>query len=117
VRQDVLVYLSGPITPRNGHTVEENVHAASVVHNDLLNQGIPVFCPHFSAAVPASFTDVPYETWLELDYAIINRCTHVLMLPRWEESQGAQLEKAYAERVGKPVLLSHIELLMELGMV
>jgi len=117
MRRDVFVYLSGPITAVNGWTIERNIRAASMVYYDLLNRGIPAFCPHSSAFDPRAFADVPYDVWLEYDCAVIDRCTHLLMLPRWEQSQGAMREKAYAEAHGKRIILSHIELLTDLGMI
>lgn len=104
MRDDLFVYLSGPMTAKNGVTMEENVAAGLRVHLDLLNRGIPNFCPQLSGAFPSAWVDVPYDRWLEFDLRVIDRCTHVLMLPRWELSKGALIEKAYAERLGKPVV-------------
>lgn len=104
MRRDLFVYLSGPMTARDGVLMEENVAAGLRVHLDLLRRGIPNFCPQLSGAFPSAWVDVPYDAWLEFDLAVIDRCTHVLMLPRWESSKGAQIEKAYAESRGIPVL-------------
>lgn len=110
----VFVYLSGPITAKNGRTVEQNVAAAVGVYWQLLAAGVPAFCPHLSGAFPTAFT-IDYETWLQYDFAVIDRCTHVLMLPNWHESAGALREMDYADRQGKPVfsqvetLLAHLE--------
>lgn len=103
MRSDVFVYISGPITAKHGYTVEENVAAALKVYLDLLRRGIPCFCPHLSGAFPSAF-DVDYETWLAYDYAVIARCTHVLLLPRWETSTGAVRERDFAESIGVPVI-------------
>ncbi len=93
--KDCLVYLSGPITATNGYTVTQNVASALVVFLDCIRRGIPAFAPQFTAAFPNAF-DVPYETWMAYDFAVIDRCTHMLMLPRWETSAGAKREKDYA---------------------
>lgn len=95
MRKDILVYLSGPITAKH-HTVEENTASAIKVYFDLLSRGVPAFCPHLSAAFPSAFT-VPYDVWLAYDYAVIDRCTHMLMLPGWADSNGALLEARYAQ--------------------
>jgi hypothetical protein len=50
------------------------------------------------------------ETWLAYDFAIIDRCTHVLMMPRWESSVGAIREQEYAQAIGVPVFFSADEL-------
>jgi len=106
VRRDVFVYISGPMTAKHGFTVEENVAAGLRVFLDALKRGIPVFCPHLSGAFPSAWSDVPWDRWLDYDLAVIDRCTHVLMLPRWETSAGALKEREYAVSIGKPVITS-----------
>lgn len=113
--KDCLVYVSGPITPKNGYTVEENTAAAVKVYLQLLGLGIPAFCPHLSAAFPSAFSDIPYNIWMEYDFAVIARCTHILMLPRWEASSGAKAELEYARSLGLPICFSTIELKEALG--
>lgn len=105
-----LVYLSGPITASDGYTTAKNTFDAVAVFRDCLDHGIPAFCPHLTCAY-LSLASVPYETWMHYDFAVIDRCTHVLMLPRWETSAGAVREKAYAESRGVPVALSMADLL------
>jgi hypothetical protein len=109
--QNAFVYISGPITAKNGRTVEQNVFEALHVYLRLLKAGIPAFCPHLSAAFPSGWTDVDYETWMAYDFAVIDRCTHVLMLPTWEGSAGARRELDYANAKRIPVLFSEADLL------
>ena len=104
MRPDLLVYISGPITPKHGFSIEENVAVGVKVYFGLLARGIPAFCPQMTGAFPSAWTEVPYEAWLAYDFAIIDRCTHMLMLPRWESSAGAVRERAYAESIGMPVI-------------
>lgn len=110
MRRDLLVYISGPMTAKHGYTVEENVAAGLRVFLDCLRRGIPAFCPHLSGAFPSAWADIPWEAWLEYDLAVIDRCTHVLLLPRWEQSAGAVKEREYAVSIGKPIILSIDEL-------
>lgn len=99
-----MVYLSGPITAKEGVSVEENVAAGLRVFLECIRLGIPAFCPQLTGAFPSAHADVPYDAWMRYDFAIIDRCTHVVMLPRWETSVGAQREMAYALDKGIPVL-------------
>lgn len=117
MKKDVFVYLSGPITAKHGATIEENVAAGVRVFLDCLRAGLPVFCPHLSAAFPTAWTAVDYEAWMAYDFAVIDRCTHVLMLPRWETSSGAVREKDYAEQRGIPVVFSVDELAAQVAEV
>lgn len=100
--RNCFVYLSGPITAKHGYSVEENVVSALRIYLACLRANIPAFCPHLSGAFPSAF-DVDYETWLAYDFAVIARCSHVLMLPRWEQSAGAVRERDYAEGLGVPI--------------
>lgn len=110
MRSDVFVYISGPMTAKEGRTIEDNVADGLRVYWDLLSRGIPAFCPHLSGAFPTAWSLLPHEQWLAYDFAVIDRCTHVLMMPRWESSAGAKLEFEYAKRIGKTVVYSIDEL-------
>lgn len=106
MRTDILVYISGPMTAKDGRTIEHNTADGVAVYLDLLRHGIPAFCPHLCGAFPSAWTALPHAEWLAYDYAIIDRCTHMLMMPRWETSTGARLEHDYAMRRGMPILFS-----------
>jgi hypothetical protein len=110
VRTDLFVYLSGPMTAKDGFLMEENVAAGLRVHLDLLRLGIPNFCPQLSGAFPSAWADVSYDRWIAFDFAVIDRCTHVLTPDRWESSKGAVMEKEYAEVSGKAIVYSIEEL-------
>lgn len=106
MRRDVFVYISGPMTAKHGFTIEENVAAGLRVYLECLRRGLPAFCPHLGGAFPSAWSEIPWGIWLAYDLAVIDRCTHVLMLPRWETSTGAVKERAYAESIGKPIIES-----------
>jgi hypothetical protein len=103
MRTGVLVYISGPLSPKDGYLIEENVAAGLRLYLELLRLGIPAFCPQLCGAFPSAWNIVDYEIWLEYDLRVIDRCTHVLMMPRWGASHGARREREYALHVGKPV--------------
>lgn len=115
VRRDVLVYLSGPISPGNGKTVETNVAVALAAYLECVKRGIPAICPHLSGAFPSAW-QIPWGDWLAYDLAMVDRCTHVWMLPGWQGSEGARMERAYAEAAGTPVIGSLEELPDEGGL-
>jgi hypothetical protein len=115
MRRDLFVYISGPMTAKNGRTVEQNTADGVAVYLDLLKRGIPAFSPHLSGAFPTAWTALDHATWLAYDLAVIDRCTHVLMMPRWESSAGAVIEKDYAERIGKLVVYDVDDLLGQCG--
>lgn len=104
MRRDVFVYISGPMTAKDGYTVEENTAAGVRAFLDCLRRGIPAFSPHLCGAFPSAWLTVEWQVWLEYDFAVIDRCTHVLTLPRWETSAGAVKEVEYAKQTGKTVI-------------
>jgi len=113
MRTGVFVYISGPISPRNGKLVEENVAAALHVFLDVIQSGIPAFCPHLQAIYPSAH-DIDYDLWMDYDYRVIDRCTHMLCMEGWETSNGAALEYQYARAQGIPVAFSIPELILML---
>lgn len=106
----MFVYLAGPLTAKHGYTVEQNVSDAAAFYLQFVRAGIPAFCPHLGATLQAAF-DQTYETWMAYDFAMIDVVTHVLMLPRWETSEGATREHAYAHEQKKIVAYDPSEIL------
>ena len=95
MRKNVLVYISGPITPTDEMSTEQHVAAALKVFIRLTGEGIPSICVHLGAAFPSAY-DLSYHTWMAYDLAVLGHCTHILMLPGWEKSKGAVLERTFA---------------------
>jgi len=115
MRRGILVYISGPITPiynkeLGSLSIEMNVAIGLDAHLELLRLGIPSFCPQMGAILP-SCHQLSWQTWIDYDLAILDFCTHILMLPRWTESRGATVERQHMIGVGKPVAYSIPELL------
>lgn len=106
----MLVYLSGPISATLEHSEQQNADKAIEIFFILIRAGVNAVCPHIISKLGDAST-VSYERWMEWDFAMIDASTHVLMLPRWEESPGACREREYAERTGKTVLYEIPELL------
>lgn len=106
-----MVYLSGPMTQyEGGPTIEQNLADAIATHHDLLRAGVPNICPHLSGLAPSAWSTLTPAQWLEYDELIIDRCTHLLMLPNWSKSNGARHEFRYAMVKAMPIALSMGEL-------
>ena len=115
MNRDVFVYLAGPLSATRERTVEENTAIAVKTFMILLQEGIPAFCPHLTAAHPSAWTLFSYDVWLAYDIAVLDRCTHVLMLPGWRDSTGAQREYDHAYGTHKPIAYDLDDLRKQLG--
>ena len=44
-----------------------------------------------------------YEQYMRVDFALLDVCDVIALLPNWEDSQGAQAELAYAQNLNKEI--------------
>ena len=90
----MILYLSGPMTglPDNGYPAFE---AAA---ERLRSQGVQVISPH--EITPPGAGPWSWEAHMRVDLAALLTADVIVMLPGWEGSRGARLEKAVAEALG-----------------
>lgn len=100
------IYIAGPLTTG---CAPVNVRVAMDAHLTLAAHGYAPFCPHFSWFVDPVGEQLPYESWMEIDFAFVTVCDAVLRLPG--ESPGADREVRLATELGIPVYHSLDELL------
>ena len=91
------IYIAGPMTGLAEHNFPA-FHAAAA---RLRQAGWEVVNP---AENFGGRTDLPRETYLRNDVALLVDCNAVAMLSGWEESRGAKLEYLLARELGMPVL-------------
>ena len=91
-----IIYISGPISG----LPDGNRPAFAAVAEAFRSKGWVVVNPHelFNAEVEES-----WEGYMRKDLAALLTCTHIVMLPGWEHSRGARLEKYVAEHLGMSV--------------
>lgn len=98
------VYVAGPYTDGDNF---ERVRDALIAANALREIGCAPFIPHLFAfwhfLMPR-----PWEAWMELDLAWLERCDALLRLPG--PSKGADIEVQKAGELGIPVFTSLHEL-------
>ena len=99
MKEPATIYISGPMTGIQNHNYEafheaEGKLSRAYVHTEILN--------------PASFfmgdQNLPRETYLKKDIEAVLKADAIAMLPGWENSKGACLEKAVAEAIGHQVI-------------
>lgn len=97
------VYLSGPITQGDRNW---NQYQANVAHKALLNAGYAVLNPMPTGVLPFAWDgSVPYETWLESDFAWVSASDLMIRLPG--VSKGGDMEVEFAQKIGVPVYYVH----------
>lgn len=99
----MLVYVSGKYSGEDATEIEENIQTARRVAIELWELGHAVICPHLNTAHFEEDCQLLYDDYIEGDLDILTRCDVIVMLPGWEESRGANVEKGCADRLGIPV--------------
>ncbi len=100
MRKDVLVYISGPMTATPTRSIESHTAQGVDAYLQIMKAGYPAFCPMLSGGYPSVWTALPHEAWIEYDFAILDRCTHMVLIEGWEQSKGAMREFEYAATKG-----------------
>ena len=101
----MLVYLAGPIRPKDDQTLESNINNAKSIALELWKKDYTVISPHANSDLPISLADKEVEAsrWLNGDLDIIARCDAVVVLPGWEESAGTKGEIEFAKERNIPI--------------
>lgn len=100
------VYLSGKMTGLKEEKIWDNfrkVETFLVKHGHHGGKKVEsVMNPAVTYAMQ-KFDAFSYEDWLHVDFAMLDACDAVALLPNWKDSMGAKREIAYAYKHGKEV--------------
>lgn len=96
-----ILYLSGPYSARNGRTIAENIAVARAHAVAAAKRGWHPLTPHLNTAhFEIDCPEISNDDWIAGDLAILDlldpAVDAVLMLPGWEESRGATVERQRA---------------------
>jgi len=97
----LLVYVAGPYSNNDPLIVEENIQKHRDVAMWCIRHKIFYFCPVMNTVY---FDDLePKEFFLDMDIRIAWTCDALLLLPGWEQSEGATREYHFFARANKPI--------------
>jgi hypothetical protein len=97
-----LVYVSGPYSAGiptlktiggGENTVHQNINVARQHAIKIWNRGDAAICPHLNTAHFEYDCDATYEQYIAGDLLMVERCDVIYMLPNWEFSKGAIMER------------------------
>jgi hypothetical protein len=92
-----IIYISGPISG----LPDGNRPAFAALAARLRADGHTVVNPHELFREVAQ--PLTWEEYMRDDLTALLTCTHLVLLPGWEQSRGARLEKYVAEHLGMSV--------------
>ena len=96
-----ILYISGPYSPGYGRSTEDNIAVARRYAVAAANAGWMPFTPHLNTAhFEVDCPNISHEEWIAGDLAFLSLLdparAAVLLLPGWEQSKGARLERDWA---------------------
>jgi hypothetical protein len=92
-----IVYVSGPMSSVGPPTWNRPAFHAKTA--ELRAQGYTVINP----AEYDECDDMPWDWYLRRDIVQLMKCGKVVLLPNWQDSKGARLERFIAEELGMEI--------------
>jgi hypothetical protein len=89
-----LVYIAG----KYRGDVVANIAKARAAAVIFWAAGYGVMCPHLNSAHMDGIA--PDQNFIEADLLLLAACDFIYLVPGWEESAGARIEKEFAEQHG-----------------
>jgi nucleoside 2-deoxyribosyltransferase len=109
----IVAYIAGPYSG----DVNGNIRRAEEVSIELIKKGYSVITPQKNTAYYERYEreDLNLNTWMEMDFNLIERCDVVFIMENWENSIGVAQEKVKMEMDVFAVMKGNCLLLKSLG--
>ena len=96
------IYLSGKITGREKEDYTRQFEGAESFYK---TGGFDVVNPvKIGEVILKNNPKAKWEDFMAEDLKALRTCTHIALLEGWEESKGAKMEKAEAEKLGLEIM-------------
>ena len=96
------IYLSGKIT---GREKEDYTRQFARAESFYKTGGFDVVNPvKIGEVILKNNPNAKWEDFMKEDLKALRTCTHIVLLEGWEESKGAKMEKAEAEKMGLEIM-------------
>lgn len=96
------IYLSGKIT---GREKEDYTRQFARAESFYKAGGFDVVNPvTIGEVILKNNPKAKWEDFMQKDLEALKTCTHIALLEGWEESKGAKMEKAEAEKMGLEIM-------------
>ena len=96
------IYLSGKITGREKEDYTKQFARAESFYK---TSGFDVVNPvTIGETILKNNPKAKWEDFMQEDWKALRTCTHIVLLEGWEESKGAKMEKAEAEKMGIEIM-------------
>ena len=96
------IYISGKITGLEKEVYTKQFARAEAFYK---TSGFDVINPvKIGEEILKKNPSATWEDFMKEDLKAIQTCTHIVLLEGWEESKGAKIEKAEAEKLGLEIM-------------
>lgn len=92
--ENLVVFICGPFRSSNPIHMERHKMQAAMLAYHVWELGVACICPHTNSGF--LYGEFPEELFLEGCLTILERCDALLLLPCWEKSEGACIERQMA---------------------
>jgi len=110
-----VVYIAGKYSGkthdgRSFMEIERNILEAREWAIKAMQTGVVALTPHLNSYHMELDFESDQGFWYAADLELLRRCDAVFLIPNWEDSKGARLERDYARQHGIPVFyeLAHM---------
>jgi hypothetical protein len=97
--REPLLYIAAPFRG----DIRANVARANAFGRYYASLGYHVVVPHNMSRDMDPFNRLGNAYWLACTANMLRGCTHIVLTPGWEDSEGCRAEKALAEELGLEV--------------